>query len=473
MKKKYVSALLAAMMVVPVAGCQKQAAAPAPATEATQEAAAPETEKAEDTEAAEEPAEPQSEIYASQYGWIVTYDPSVIRVEDNSDPADEVSFIYTGESAGTNMLTISMADGMLPNEFMDELQDTGSEFTVTGGFFPGTTDKWGYWVDTVDSDEGSGLHEEWILGEYSLGTLAFQFTTHKSGDDEIDIPCSDALAMIVDSVEYENFGPQTMYDGIPGTYIQTVTEEIGGEEVTSDYSITLNEDHTGNMSIQDVIPILWDDKMLIYEDGGYSYNYTKNGNSITVDMDGMDSTFTAEGAAEASLPAYEYPGPEAFYYAIYQYVTDELSKNYDPADVTIPSVAEVYIDSSDKDDIKYYADFWIFNYDLDGDTLETKSGGNYPGIIHLKETDGLYEVTKIELVEDGEDFDENAKKLFGDQYDAFMKVYSDSDLNNEIRAQIIANYVAANGLPITQYQDYGWEPVQLPQENIDTFYSDL
>ena len=29
---------------------------------------------------------------------------------------------------------------------------------------------------------------------------------------------------------------------------------------------------------------------------------------------------------------------------------------------------------------------------------------------------------------------------------------------------IIANYVAANNPLITQYQDYGWEPVPLPEE---------
>ena len=79
----------------------------------------------------------------------------------------------------------------------------------------------------------------------------------------------------------------------------------------------------------------------------------------------------------------------------------------------------------------------------------------------------------MEVCEDGSDFDPSAKKIFGDKYDAFMKMYSDSEAKEVTRAQIIANYVAANNLDITEYKDYGWDPVKLPEENIDTFYSDL
>ncbi len=41
------------------------------------------------------------------------------------------------------------------------------------------------------------------------------------------------------------------------------------------------------------------------------------------------------------------------------------------------------------------------------------------------------------------------------------------------RAQIVANYVAANNLSVTAIQDYGWDPQTLPEENIDSFYSTL
>lgn len=79
----------------------------------------------------------------------------------------------------------------------------------------------------------------------------------------------------------------------------------------------------------------------------------------------------------------------------------------------------------------------------------------------------------ITLVEDGSNFTESAKKLFGDHYDKFMEVESDAEAREQIRAQIIANYVAANELSITKYQDEGWGPITLPEENIDSFYSQL
>ncbi|WP_155242787.1 hypothetical protein [Butyrivibrio fibrisolvens] len=178
-------------------------------------------------------------------------------------------------------------------------------------------------------------------------------------------------------------------------------------------------------------------------------------------------------SSSSKVPAYEYPGPELFYTVLYDYMIDELSKDYSDYDVCIPCPVIISEDESDKDDIKVYGNFWIFNYNLNGDVLECTSGGSYPGCIHLKSTDEGYEVISMDIVEDGTDFDESAKKIFGDLYDTFTKDGEDENVREELRAQIIANYVAANGLNITSYQDYGWDPVALPEENIDSFYSTL
>ena len=42
-------------------------------------------------------------------------------------------------------------------------------------------------------------------------------------------------------------------------------------------------------------------------------------------------------------------------------------------------------------------------------------------------------------------FTESAKEIFGEQYDAFMKKGEDEKYREELRAQIIANYVLAQG----------------------------
>ena len=179
------------------------------------------------------------------------------------------------------------------------------------------------------------------------------------------------------------------------------------------------------------------------------------------------------GTASGSLPAYEYPGPELFYSVLYKYMIDEFAGHYSEAQVSIPCPVIIAEDDSDNSDIKVYGNFWIFNYNQNGDILENTSGGSYPGCIHVKSTDSGYEVVSMDMVEDGSEFEPSAKKIFGDYYDKFMKDGEDEKLRDQTRAQIIANYVAANNLAITAYQDFGWDPVPLPKENIDSFYSNL
>lgn len=41
------------------------------------------------------------------------------------------------------------------------------------------------------------------------------------------------------------------------------------------------------------------------------------------------------------------------------------------------------------------------------------------------------------------------------------KLYSDDKDSEKQRLQVVSEYVKRNNLPITQYQDYGWDPVGL------------
>ncbi len=176
---------------------------------------------------------------------------------------------------------------------------------------------------------------------------------------------------------------------------------------------------------------------------------------------------------EGGLPPYEYPGPEKFYSVLYQYITQEVGKYYEPSDVGIPCPVIVYVDETNPEEIRVYGDFEYFNYKLKDDTLKTKSGGNHPGVITLRTTDDGYEVTKIDYVVDGEGYTESAKELFGEHYDDFAALESNFAERERIRCQIVANYVADHELDIKKVQDFGWDPVELPEENIDTFYTDL
>ena len=152
---------------------------------------------------------------------------------------------------------------------------------------------------------------------------------------------------------------------------------------------------------------------------------------------------------------------------------EDLNESYPEADVSIPCIRIIDVDESDKSDIKVYGDFYIFNYNLAGDTLTCASGGDYPGVMHVMFDEDGYEVTKFDVVADGEDFIPSAKEIFGDKYEDFMKVESDQEDREAVRAQIISNYVFANNLDVKYYQDYGWDKQSLPEQNIDSFYSVL
>ena len=67
---------------------------------------------------------------------------------------------------------------------------------------------------------------------------------------------------------------------------------------------------------------------------------------------------------------------------------------------------------------------------------------------------------------------EQVKKIFGEnRYQKFMEEQSNAEYRDEVRNQIVANYVADNNLAITKIQDYGWDPVELPEANSDSFTS--
>lgn len=158
---------------------------------------------------------------------------------------------------------------------------------------------------------------------------------------------------------------------------------------------------------------------------------------------------------------YGYAGTDPVEAAIYKYMVEETAEDYDKADVSIPTVTIIAEDYTDDDEVVVYGDFWIENYDIDGDTLKCVSGGNYPGVMHLTRGGEEYSVSKFDVVADGGDFDQSAKELFGEYYQDFMDANGDEEGRNELRKQTVSDYVKLNGLSVTQYQDEGSDPVEL------------
>ena len=149
--------------------------------------------------------------------------------------------------------------------------------------------------------------------------------------------------------------------------------------------------------------------------------------------------------------------------AIDDYLVNEIGKDYSQGDVCVPYVYVVSMDESNPDDILVWGDFWVFNYELSGDTLKTVSGGSHPGLMHVKKTENGFEVTSFDAVADGADNLPTAKKIFGDKFEAFSALNSEQVGREEKRMHITADYVRKHNLSVKLLQDFGWPAVELPQ----------
>lgn len=168
-----------------------------------------------------------------------------------------------------------------------------------------------------------------------------------------------------------------------------------------------------------------------------------------------------EPVEETALPS---EVEETYLTAVENYFIHEIGSQYSQAQVCIPCLTIVDVDESNAEDIRVWGDFWVFNYDISGDTLKTVSGGSHPGLVHVKKSDKGFDVVGFDRVEDGAGNLASAKKIFGDKYDAFHAINSDSDKREAYRAKGIADYVKKNNLRVSLYQDFGWPAIRIPKE---------
>lgn len=149
--------------------------------------------------------------------------------------------------------------------------------------------------------------------------------------------------------------------------------------------------------------------------------------------------------------------------AIRRYLTSEIGSLYAEADYCVPLCQIVAVDESNAEDIRVWGDFWVYNYSLSGDTLQCVSGGNHPGLIHVRQTENGFEVTGFDRVEDGSNFKKSARRIFGKKYKDFMAVQADDKKRERLRAEGLAVYVRNYNIPAACYQDYGWPAKALKQ----------
>ena len=169
-------------------------------------------------------------------------------------------------------------------------------------------------------------------------------------------------------------------------------------------------------------------------------------------------------AASTEIKSYGYDGQEEWEAAIYRYLVEEIGqKQFETGEgiYTVPVVQIIDLTEAENGGSNVWGCFEVYNYKIEGETLSCVSGGSFPGKMHVAKTANGSVVDDFAVVEDGANYDSSAKEIFGDRYESFVQESSDENARNAARKQILANYVKANGLKVTQYQDYGWAPVKL------------
>lgn len=144
--------------------------------------------------------------------------------------------------------------------------------------------------------------------------------------------------------------------------------------------------------------------------------------------------------------------------AISDYLLREIAPYYLQGELCVPSLLIAH-----EEDSCVWGDFWVFWYNISGNTLKTVSGGSHPGRMTLTYANTQPQVVDFERVEDGSRFMPTAKRIFGDYLDIFMNMHSNESVREAVRREQLSEYVQQNNLSVHYYQDYGWEAKELFQ----------
>ena len=139
---------------------------------------------------------------------------------------------------------------------------------------------------------------------------------------------------------------------------------------------------------------------------------------------------------------------QAIRQAISDYLLREVAPYYRQGEICVPSLMMVH-----ETDSCVWGDFWVFWYNISGDTLKTVSGGNHAGRMTISEAgDSLY-VAGFGQTEDGAGNDASARRIFGSHYDIYQNMHSNESVREAVRREQLSEYVQQNNLNVRYYQD--------------------
>jgi len=225
-------------------------------------------------------AGPETKAYQSADGWELTYEPQLFTVQEKNGT---VRFTCTLEDTGADYFEISYSKGKMPREVLyEQIADVeDSRVTRTEGFFGGLKGDWSY-TDLVEPAACGDLREQFTGIEHNGGTLLIHSAYKIEKDEEKAELIGDTMSETMCTLRFTSHEPQREYYYVPGTYECSRKEEIEGKEETVTDRIVLNADHTGTLSFQDDVPLVWSSFELIVNNGDERYEYTVEGDSLMV-----------------------------------------------------------------------------------------------------------------------------------------------------------------------------------------------
>lgn len=155
---------------------------------------------------------PENSVYHDANGWSIKYDATLFEIT----PGGPQTFIvYTGESAGTNMITVTYTVENKAEAAIQELgKSWGDKTTYSEGPFPGASYAKGYWAVLPSEEGGSGMYETAIARDFMDGALIFELTCHNGEDDAMNMAVSDRMAGIIDSLTWNVYDFDTIIDAL-------------------------------------------------------------------------------------------------------------------------------------------------------------------------------------------------------------------------------------------------------------------
>ena len=152
---------------------------------------------------------------------------------------------------------------------------------------------------------------------------------------------------------------------------------------------------------------------------------------------------------------------EALRQTISDYLVEKIGSSYLQGDISIPVLMIVATEENGPEQVKVWGDFWVFNYDIVGDTLKTVSGGNHSGCMDIAKDGDKLQVKRFEQTEDGAGNEASAKRIFADHYDIYQNMHANQDVREAVRREQLQQYIQKHDLQVKCYQDYGWAAVEL------------